>query len=228
MKYFFCLTLIFLGSFHQKSASQYPLPVIDCSSEYKKINLAFQFGASEENWKKTIALPTIGKFAVEDHYVTNHDVFPYSRLFPIAREELIEEHLENSFTLYQKYNTKTSFQKLYPYNNRVWTKSEGGEIGQGSIGDGQVRLLSPEMELWLLTMMWEDGEKPIMGTKFLVKANGKAVVVIAGFETGPRYQKFVGGLTQEVHHWLGTTDESQIEIHYLKNQNVPFGPVICQ
>lgn len=205
------------------------LPQINCSPEPMRISLAYYHNDLNKSWKKTVNLPLKGLFVEESHYVTTEDKFPQNRLFANQPDENMEEHLQRSFLLYKKYDPNAKFGELYGKNwQKQWTPAESGKIGQGSVGDVQVKELRPEMELWLLTMMWDKGQKPKKGTKFILKANDKAVVVIAGYETGPSSKNYLGGVTTEVHRWLGTDNQSEIELIYPKEQNIAPGPVICR
>ncbi|TAK43253.1 MAG: hypothetical protein EPO28_06180 [Saprospiraceae bacterium] len=181
-----------------------------------------------KNWSREVTLPMAGRFVEESHYVTDKDEFPGGRLFAKTSNEGMERHLMNSLELYRKYDPSITFDELYgqPWQ-RKWTPAENGQIGQGSIGAIQTELLSSEDEMWLLTMMWGKNQKPEPGTKFLLRANGKSVVVAAGFETGPSDKLYLGGITREVHKWLGTNNQSRIEISLLKFQDVKSGPVNC-
>lgn len=200
---------------------------IDCKSEGLVIKHKYAYGKEETHWSREVTLPATGKFVEESHYVTTRDEFT-ERSFPNSKDERINEHLELSFELYKKYDSTITIEELYPKSwNKVWTPQEGGHFGQGSVGDVQLNELKPEMEMWFLTMMWDIGHRPKRGTKFLLRANQKSVVVIAGFETGPGSERFLGGVTREVHAWLGTGNSSEIEISKLSDQNVPIGPVKC-
>ncbi len=200
----------------------------DCLSSPMTVQHQFRFGPRIKHWQRAVELPATGRFAEESHYVTTEDEFSMDRLFANTVEENIEVHLERSLALYRQYDSTATFEQLYDKDNRnQWTPAEMGKIGQGSIGDRQVEALAPAEELWLLTMMWQRNFKPDVGTKFLVEANGKQVVVVAGFETGPGDQRYLGGLTPEVHHWLGTSHNSGIQIYYLANQDLPAGPISC-
>jgi len=178
-------------------------------------------------WERTVTLPATGKFVEESHYVTNKDWFPDGRKFPCSEKEYIDQHLNRSLQIYKRHDEHISFPQLYKSEwNKVWTPEEGGKFGQGSVGDIQVKELSPEMEIWFMTMMWRSDSKPSRGTKFLLSANNRHVVVVAGYETGPGDKKFIGGITREVHAWLRTDDDSDIEIRYLSEQEkIPIGPV---
>jgi hypothetical protein len=204
------------------------LPVIDCTAEPVSFIHEFRGGETSAQWSREVTLPMAGRFVEESHYVTTEDNFPGGRLFANSLNERMERHLMNSLESYRKFEPSITFDELYgqPWQ-REWTPAERGEIGQGSIGSLQTELLFPDKELWLLTMMWAKNQKPVPGTKFLMRANGKSVVVIAGFEIGPGDKKYLGGITREVHKWLGTDSQSRIEISLLKDQSGKSGPVIC-
>ncbi len=198
----------------------------DCSLEFTLIEQAFARGKSP--WKRSLSLPVTGKFVEESHYVTTEDSFG-DKTWPASKNEGIQKHLQRSFRAYQKYAPKVSIEDLYHQSwQKEWTPEEGGHYGQGSVGVSQLQELSVEMEMWFLTMMWAKGTRPKKGTRFLLSANGRNVVVQAGFETGPASENFVGGVTREVHYWLGSSSKSDITIARLKNQTIPLGPVDCR
>jgi len=198
-----------------------------CFCTPKTIEHAYAFGDKSEHWSRTVELPITGKLVEESHYVTYNDKFPDGRLFADFQEENIEKHLALSLEIYQDFDPTATDLDLYGNSwERQWTPAERGEIGQGAIGDIQAKELSPAMELWMINMMWEKGP-PRVGTKFLLEANGKAVIVVAGYETGPGQEHFIGGVTPEVHYWLGTDSHSDIKVSYLENQDFPYGPVNC-
>ena len=179
-------------------------------------------------WSRDLNLPATGKFVEESHYVTTLDVFPNGRLWANTDTENINPHLQRAFDIYKTYDPSKTFSDLYRFSyQKVWTPAEAGSIGQGSIGVIQKQTLTPEKAMWFMTMMWRPGTIPARDTKFILSANGKKVVVNAGYETGPRSQNFIGGLTPETHAWLGTTSDSQITVSYLKDQSVAIGPISC-
>ncbi len=57
-------------------------------------------------------------------------------------------------------------------------------------------------------------------------SNGRAVVASAGWETGPGSNSFVGGATEEVHHWLQHSS-GPLEIGLAVDQTLPLGPIDC-
>ena len=204
------------------------LPVCNCESVKEELQHAFKYGSANLHWERTISLPDTGRFVEESHYVTMQDSFPDGRLFAETDTERISIHLERSLKLFQQYDSTATLEQLYHHKwQQIWTPAEHGHIGQGAIGDRQRELLTPETELWLLTMMWATGTRPEPGTKFLLEANERSVVVVAGFETGPGREQYLGGVTPEVHAWLGTDNNSRIKVSLLRDQQVPIGPVRC-
>ncbi len=197
----------------------------DCNIEHTTVEQAFPRGSSP--WSRTLTLPARGKFVEESHYVTTEDKFG-NKAWPSAKKELIKAHLERSFKLYKTYAPQAEMDKLYGQTwQKEWTPEEGGHFGQGSVGISQLKELSVDMEMWFLTMMWASGKRPEKGTLFLLSANGRSVVVQAGYETGPASEKYIGGVTREVHHWLNTSSDDEITIVKLKNQKMALGPVDC-
>ena len=186
------------------------------------------YHAFGSTWSRTVQLPATGRFVQESHYVTTQDDFPGSRLFANTVTKNITPHLQRSYNLYKAYDPNKTYSQLYASSfQKEWTPAEAGAIGQGSIGNIQTQYLTPEKEMWFMTMMWAPGTRPAIDTKFLLSANGKKVVVVAGYETGPRSQTYLGGLTPETHAWLGTNNTSQITVSYLADQSIPIGPIDC-
>lgn len=194
-----------------------------CESIPLTLNHAFR-----TEWSRTVTLPASGRFVEESHFVTTQDIFPNGRLFANTVTEGIDAHMQRSLVLYKQYDATKTFAQLFQFSyQKQWTPAESGSIGQGSIGNSQTQTLTPEKEMWFMNMMWAPGTRPAIDTKFLVSANGKKIVVVAGYETGPRSQTFLGGLTPETHAWLGTNNNSIITVSYLKNQATPVGPIDC-
>ncbi len=170
---------------------------------------------------RSVKLPAKGKFVLESHLATNEDVFPLGRLFPKDSTESIQAHVDRAC-------------KLYPFDDcgivysskwvKQWTPPEGGKAGQGSIGDRKPTALQ---EMWSGNMFWAAGTRPKPGEKWLAKANGKAVVVAMGFETGPRDPAFLGGLQGEVLWALKASDSTLIELGRLLDQDIEYGPTAC-
>lgn len=198
----------------------------DCSTVPASVEHALPRGDSP--WRRTLSLPATGQFVEESHYVTTEDEFG-DKAWPSEKSVHIKAHLQRSFRAYKAYDPKADINDLYGKTwQKEWTPEEGGHFGQGSVGVSQLSELSVDMEMWFLTMMWAKGGRPAKGTRFLLSANGKSVVVQAGYETGPASEKFIGGVTREVHKWLNTSSDNQITISKLKNQETALGPVRCR
>lgn len=190
--------------------------------------VAHAFAGSASPWARTVSLPANGRFVEESHYVTDQDVFEDGN-WPQSKSEAITGHLKRSLEIYKQYEPRVTLKQLYVNTwQKEWTPQEGGHFGQGAVGEAQRDELTVEMEMWLLTMMWASGERPARGTKYLLSANERNVVAIAGYETGPSGEQYLGGVTREVHYWLKTTSGSDISIALLKDQTLKPGPVTCQ
>ncbi len=208
-------------------SSQSEVKNINYSTDTLTIRHSFRFGKdTSKYWNRTITLPVTGKFVQEAHYVTTLDSFPNGKLFADSLQQNIGKHLKRSYDIYLKFDSTIYFNELYKFNyQKEWTPAESGKIGQGSVGNIQKKELTPEMELWMVNMMWADNSKPKRGTRFLLSFKNKKVIVLAGYETGPSQKEFIGGVTREVHAWLGSNNNSEIKIEYLVNQNLPLGPI---
>ncbi len=211
---------------YSKTAKSTIIKSCDCTST--SVSIKHELSVGNTPWNRIITLPSSGSFVEESHYVTTEDNFG-KRQWPNAKTQDIYQHLKRSYDLYKKYDPKAKFEDLYLNSwQKEWTPEEGGHFGQGAVGNAQLTELTTEMEMWFMTMMWAKGERPKRGTRFLLSANGKHVVVIAGYETGPSSKVYLGGVTREVHKWLKTNSESQITVSLLKDQSIDIGPVTCQ
>ncbi len=174
-----------------------------------------------------VPFPASGKFVLESHLATTSDSFPDGRAFPSSKTENIPAHLDNSCQEIKKIN-KDIIDCTSIYSSKYhkeWTPPEHGKAGQGSVGDVKP---SVREEMFSGNMMWASDKKPAPGTKFLASYNGKTVVFVMGYETGPSDSKWLGGLQGEVLYFLDANDESEITITKLKDQNLLPGPIVCQ
>jgi len=189
---------------------------------------------------RIVHLPATGKFVLESHLATTADVFPIDvnstkpRLFPkstfaigkrkIGSDEGIKQHLDREWIEYRKFFPKVSLKELFDNTYvKQWTPAEGGSPGQGSVGNTRP---SVSEELWIANMFWSSHGKPKLGTKFLMTAHGKRVVVVMGYETGPEGREFLGGAQGAIFKALGMKNHDVAEIACLRDQSVPVGPVI--
>jgi len=191
---------------------------------------------------RIVHLPATGKFVLESHLATTADLFPADvnntkpRLFPkstfvigkrkIGSDEGIKQHLDREWIEYRKFFPKVSFKELFDNTYvKQWTPAEGGSPGQGSVGNTRP---SVSEELWIANMFWSTHGKPKPGTKFLMTAHGKRVVVVMGYETGPEGREFLGGAQGTIFKALGMKNHDIAEIACLRDQSVPAGPVITR
>lgn len=197
-----------------------PKPAPSSLTAPKSIHLKYGGRLSSGKWEKTIMLPQTGRFVEESHYSTSED----DHGFPHTVSEKIDTHLHRSFALIKQLFPEAIFETVYKQSwQKQWTPPENGLAGQGARGEVKPTV---EQEMWQGNMMFAADSFPPAGEKYLVEFNGKSVVIQMGFEIGPGEEKYLGGLTREVHFALGTSDESQIKISYLKNQDLPLGPVL--
>jgi hypothetical protein len=175
---------------------------------------------------RTVTLPATGLWTLESHLATQDDSFPGQHLFPETVTENITQHLDRACELLKKLVPGTDCNNVYRTTwEKEWTPPENGLAGQGSVGDLKP---SSKEEMWVFNMMWIGDSVPKPGTKFLASYNGKNVVVVGGYETGPASSKFLGGFQREVLWYLGATeDSSKVKLSALKNQSLPPGPVTC-
>ncbi len=191
---------------------------------------------------RIVHLPATGKFVLESHLATTADVFPADvnsakpRLFPkstftigkqkIGSDEGIKQHLNREWIEYRKFFPATPFNELFDNTYvKQWTPAERGSPGQGSVGNTRP---SAAEEVWIANMFWSAHGKPKPGTKFLMTAHGKRVVVVMGYETGPEGREFLGGAQGAIFKALGMKNHDVAEIACLRDQRVPVGPVITQ
>jgi hypothetical protein len=127
---------------------------------------------------------------------------------------------------YRKFFPKVSFNELFDNTYlKQWTPAENGQPGQGSVGNDRPSVAE---ELWIANMCWAAKGKPKPGTKFLMTAHGRRVVVVMGYETGPESRVFLGGAQGAVFKALGLKNQDVAEIACLRDQSVPVGSVITR
>ena len=160
-----------------------------------------------------LQLPTTGPAVKEAHLVTVDDGFGSS--WPDSATDGIAAHYALS-----EAETGYSMARTEPW----------APAGEGGSEYGQSATASPLPvvdEAWYITMYWKD--RPAKGTRMIVRnpANGLAVVASAGWETGPGANTAIAGVSEEIHHALGTTHLDDLEIGFAADQGLPLGPVTC-
>ncbi len=157
--------------------------------------------------------PALGPVVKEAHLVTVADDFGGG--WPAAARDGIAEHyaISQDATGYAMDRTE------------AWApEGEGGsEWGQAAF----FRPLPLVDEAWYVNMYWRD--RPPPGTRMLVHnpENGRTVVGAGGYETGPGSNTAVGGVTEEIHHHLGTTHRDRLIIGFALDPDLPLGPIDC-
>jgi len=162
----------------------------------------------------TLEMPATGPMAMEAHLVTTDDGYGSSTSdpWPQSITESIPDH-------YRLSEDATGFVMA---RNQPWAPQEGCEYGQGACGS---KLPSGD-EAWYVNMYWAD--RPDGGTRMILHNDeGRAVVVAAGYETGPGNLDYVGGTVEEVHHYLGTGHSSTLTLGFAVDDSLPLGPIEC-
>jgi hypothetical protein len=170
-------------------------------------------GCDQSGANPVLTLPATGPVVKEAHLVTVAESFPNT--WPAASRDGIENH----------YTLSESASGYTMARTEDWAPAgEGGsEYGQGSTGS-KVPVLD---EAFYITMYWR--QRPPEGTRMIVfnPTNGKAVVASAGWETGPGSNTAVAGVSEEIHHHLGTVHRSTLTVGFAENEALPLGPVEC-
>jgi hypothetical protein len=170
-------------------------------------------GCFSSGGRRYLALPATGPAVKEAHLVTTADGFGSG--WPSSFTQGISAHyaLSASTSGYDMSRTES------------WAPAgEGGsQYGQGSTGN-KIPVVD---EAWYITMYWK--QRPAGGTRMIVTnpANGRSVVASAGWETGPGANTSLAGVTEEIHHYLGTTHLSDLTVGFAVDQDLPLGPIVC-
>jgi hypothetical protein len=159
-------------------------------------------------------LPCAAPVVKEAHLVTVADGF--GEAWPNGRRDQLERH-------YQISQMATGY---VMDRHEDWApEGEGGsEWGQAAF----FRKLPLIEESWYVNMFWSPRVDP--GTRIIVRnpMNGRAVVGAGGYETGPGSNEMLGGVTEEIHHYLGTNHRSVLEFGFAEDQTLPYGPIECE
>lgn len=166
-----------------------------------------------KNGSNHLNMPATGPMVMEAHLVTKEEPPPY----PMSARERLGQH----------YALSESRTKFVMPRKEPWAPLEGGShygCGIGSPADFPVL-----DEGWYVNMMWHKSTRPSKGTKMIVRLPGsnRAVVVAAGYETGPGNLSHIGGTTEETHYYLGTKHLGNMKLGIASDQSLPFGPRTC-
>ena len=161
----------------------------------------------------TLAMPATGKVVLEAHLVTQAEPPPY----PMSFTDKLEAHGALS-------QARTGF---VMHRTQPWAPLEGGTFYGAGIGSPTVFPVLDEG--WYVNMYWTSAARPARSTRMIFRQPGtsRAVVVSAGYETGPGDLTFVGGTPEETHFYLGTTHGSVLTLGIATDQTLPLGPRVC-
>ena len=162
----------------------------------------------------SLPMPATGPIVMEAHLVTQAEPSPY----PSTATEELAAHYELS----------QAATGLVMYRSQVWAPLEGGSFYGAGIGDPAV--FPVVHEGWYVNMYWTSAARPAKGTRMILREPGgaRAVVVAAGYETGPGDLSNVGGTPEETHFYMRTTHQSPMTLGIAADQTLPFGPRDCQ
>ncbi|MEW5852857.1 MAG: hypothetical protein AB2A00_29000 [Myxococcota bacterium] len=161
-----------------------------------------------------LAMPATGPMVLEAHLVTQEEPEPY----PSTSTEELAEH----------YALSQSRSGLVMHRTQDWAPLEGGDFYGAGIGSPT---LFPVLhEAWYVNMYWTSAARPARGTRMIVRdpsGGSRAVVVAAGYETGPGDLNAIGGTPEETHFYMGTTHRDEMTLGIAVDQTLPFGPRVC-
>ncbi len=176
---------------------------------------AMQTGTMDRvNDTEPLDMPATGPVVLEAHLVTQEEPAPY----PSTATEELAEH----YALSQE---RTG---LVMFRGEDWAPLEGGSFYGAGIGDpADLPVLD---EGWYVNMYWVPASRPPKGTRMIVRLPDdptRAVVVAAGYETGPGNLSNIGGTPEETHFYLETESGSTMTLGIAEDQTLPFGPRRC-
>ncbi len=161
-----------------------------------------------------LAMPATGPVVEEAHLVTQDEPAPY----PTTATENLERH----------YRLSEDTTGLVMYRTQPWAPLEGGSYYGAGIWPASY--LPTLDEGWYLNMYWTASARPPRGTRMIVRdpsGGPRAVVVAAGYETGPGNLAHIAGVPEEVHFYLGTTHLDPLTVGLAVDPSLPLGPRVC-
>ena len=163
----------------------------------------------------SLELPTTGTVALEAHLVTQAEPPP----FPTSTTDGIAEH----------HALTEEATGLVMMRQQGYAPIEGGASFYGA-GVGDPARLPVVDEAWYLTMKWTPASRPPAGTRMILRRpddRSRAVVVAAGYETGPAALSRLAGTTEESHFYLGTAHDAELELGFAADPQLGLGPRRC-
>jgi hypothetical protein len=162
-----------------------------------------------------LAMPATGPIVMEAHLVTQEEPPPY----PMTDTDHLTAH----------YALSQSRTGLVMFRTQVWAPLEGGTFYGAGIGSPT--LFPVVDEGWYVNMYWTAAARPPRGTRMILRdplGGSRAVVVAAGYETGPGDLSSVGGTPEETHFYMGTQHHSPMKLGIATDPSLPLGPRVCQ
>lgn len=162
-----------------------------------------------------LAMPATGPMVMEAHLVTAGEPPPY----PTTSTEELQAH----------YALSQAITGFVMYRQQVWAPLEGGTFYGAGIDSPT--LFPTAHEAWYVNMYWTSAARPAKGTRMIVRdpsGGSRAVVVAAGYETGPGDLTSVGGTPEETHFYMHTGHLDPMKLGTAVDQTIPLGPRVCQ
>ncbi len=162
-----------------------------------------------------LQMPATGPIVKEAHLVTQEEPAP----FPQSATDELAEH----------YALSQATTGLVMFREQVWAPLEGGDFYGAGIAD-PADFPVPD-EGWYVNMYWTPAARPAPGTRMILRLPDdptRAVVVAAGYETGPGNLANVGGTPEETHFYLGTDHGSSMTLGIAADGSLPLGPRRCE
>ena len=85
-------------------------------------------------------------------------------------------------------------------------------------------------EGWYVTMAWAPADRPPPGARMILRRTddpSRAVVVAAGYETGPANLSSIAGATEETLFYLGVAAGAELTLGVAADPSLPVGPRRC-
>ena len=160
-----------------------------------------------------LAMPASGPIVLEAHLVTQDEPPPY----PMTATQELAEH----------YALSQAETGLVMFREQDWAPLEGGS--HYGAGIGSPTLFPTLDEGWYVNMYWTAESRPPRGTRMIFRLAGtsRAVVVSAGYETGPGNLDHIGGTPEETHFYLGTGHLDEMTLGIATDQTLGLGPRTC-
>jgi len=159
-------------------------------------------------------MPATGSVVKEAHLVTQAEPAP----FPSTATAELAEH----------YALSQQATGLVMHRSELWAPLEGGDFYGAGIGDPAD--LPVVDEGWYVNMYWTAAARPPKGTRMILRRPDdptRAVVVAAGYETGPGDLSRIGGTTEETLYYLDAQHGDTLTLGIAADQGLPLGPRRC-